>query len=72
MDTEIYILIGQSVIYILNCAFSTYLLFRFNKNVTEKLDKLNRSRGPNSGSIKSRLQDYGLRCFDCVENDKAT
>ena len=46
MDTEIYILIGQSVIYILNCAFSTYLLFRFNKNITEKLDKLNRITEP--------------------------
>ena len=46
IETEIYFLIGQSVIYLVNCGISIYLLARFNRNITEKLDKLNRITEP--------------------------
>ena len=46
MNTEIYVLIGQSTVYVINCVVSIYLLYRFNKNINEKLNKMQQRTEP--------------------------
>ena len=46
MNIEIYVLIGQSTVYVINCVVSIYLLYRFNKNINEKLNKIQQRTEP--------------------------
>ena len=46
IETEIYFLIGQSVIYLVNCGISIYLLARFNRNINEKLNQIQQRTEP--------------------------
>ena len=46
IETEIYFLIGQSTVYVINCIVSVYLLYRFNKNIISEIDKIKRQTEP--------------------------